>query len=103
MIEVKIGTSTRNLNDITPSWINEQINRRKEDGAPVCVRVVFTTATLNIGLSSSECARSGGGTGRPFNSQEQEIIDLWNRSHLNENDFSGGNLVAFIKQLESLV
>lgn len=38
MINVKIGDTERELNSISESWINQQINRRRADGHSVCVR-----------------------------------------------------------------
>jgi len=100
MIEVRIGDSTRDISNADPGWINEQINRRNAVGVSVCIQVVFNTGTLNFGLSTSTCSRTGGGVSRPFNTQESEIINLWDKAHLNSNDFTSGNLVAFIKQLK---
>lgn len=101
MIKVKIGESERDLSDATPQWINEQINRRRNDGVSVCVRVFINTDSLNIKLSTPTCGSGGGGGGggRPPTRQEREVFALWDKLHLNTADFSGGNLVAFLKQL----
>ena len=97
-IKVQIGTSERDITDIEPNWVNEQINRRKKDGVPICVRVTIKRGDLNIALATNDCPGSGGG-GRPPNRQEKEIFDLWNKLHLNRETFSSGNLVAFLKQI----
>lgn len=99
MIEIRIGDSTRDLQSLEESWITEQINRRRAAGEPVCVQVIFRTPELNMALSSSGCAGSGGG-GRPPNAQEKSIMDLWGKNHMDSSDFAGGNLVAFLKQLK---
>src|SRR5688500_13757376 len=99
MVSVRIGDNwERNLNDISESEIIQQINRRRAEGQPVCVRVTITTAQLNMILSTPDCTASGG-AGRPPSTQEQEIFDLWARRHLNNRDFTGGNLIAFLQQL----
>ena len=35
----------------------------------------------------------------PFTKQENDILELWNKYRLNTNDFPGGNLIAFLKQV----
>jgi hypothetical protein len=98
MIKVRIGESERELSDATPQWINEQIGRRREDGISVCVQVLINTGSVNLALSTPTCG-GGGGSGRPPNPQERELLSLWERLHLNTQDFSSGNLVAFLKQI----
>lgn len=98
MIKVRIGDSERELRDATPPWINEQINRRRADGISVCVQVLIDSSPLNLTLSTPDCSRGGSG-GRPLNQQESKIVSLWEKLHLNKQDFTGGNLVAFLKQI----
>lgn len=98
MIRVRIGETERELSDATPQWINQQITRRRNDGLNVCVRVLINAGSLNIALSTPTCGGGGGG-GRPPNAQESEILSLWEKLQLNTQNFSSGNLVAFLKQL----
>lgn len=98
MITVRIGSRERDLRSASESWINQQINRRREDEQSVCVRVIIREKSINIALSTQSCPGSGGGT-RPPNAQEQEIFKLWDKLGLNKEDFHGGNVVAFLKQL----
>ena len=100
MVKIKIGSEERNREDADPSWINQQINRRRKDG-PVCVRVTINDGAINMVLLSGDCPRSGGG--RQASPQEREIFDLWDKHRLNEADFPSGQLVAFIKQLPKLL
>ena len=81
MIKVRIGESERELNDATPQWINEQISRRRKDGANVCVRVLINSGSVNLALSTPTCGEGGGGR-RP-NPQESELLSLWEKLHLN--------------------
>lgn len=97
-IRIVIGTSERDLNDASESWINEQINRRKADGLPVCVKVLIDKPGIKMSLSTPTCQQSGGG-GRPPNADEHKIFQLWERLHLGTDKFTGGNLIAFLKQL----
>ena len=97
-IRVKIGSVERDIKEADPNWINEQINRRRADGAPVCVQVTITRESVDLLLSTSDCPRFAGGS-RSLSAQENEIFDRWNKLHLSDKDFSGGNLVAFLRQI----
>ena len=102
MIRVQIGTSERAIENADPSWITEQINRRRRDGQTVCVRVRIDDSRANMILTTPACAGAGGGN-RPPNAQESEIFDLWEKRGLNKGDFAPGNLIAFLNQLMRLI
>jgi hypothetical protein len=103
MITVRIGTNERDMtSDIDEQWINQQINRRRADGERVCVRVTINEPALNVTLATPTCAGGGGG-GRAPNAAEREVIELWASRGLNQADFTGGSVIAFLKQLRSLV
>lgn len=100
MVTVRIGDETRDLFEASESWINQQIARRRADGQNICVEVLINKSGLNLRLATPGCSAGGGGGGRAPNSNENEILDLWKRRGLNDNAFTGGNLVAFLKQLQ---
>ena len=97
-IRVLIGSSERDINNIEPNWINEQVNRRRSEGVPVCAKVIIEEGDINLSLATSDCPSTGGGN-RRLTGPEKEVVDLWNKLHLSETNFSSGNLVAFLKQL----
>ena len=99
---VTIAGDTRSLSDADESWATQQVNRRRRDGLGVCVVVKVETSGINLTLATSACVGSGGGGGRLPNAREQDVFDMWNSLHLNTSDFTGGNLVAFLKQLRRL-
>lgn len=102
MVFVTIGDERRRFDAADEPWINQQIGRRRNDGVPVCARVEVNQGDLNMTLATVGCAQGGGGGGnRRPNDQEQRIFDLWTHFRLNDLDFSGGNLVAFLKQLRN--
>lgn len=101
-VTVRIGDETRNLEAAGESWINDQLNRRRKDGQNVCVQVNVNSGGAQVVLTTPGCGGGGGG-GRQANAHELDIIELWSKLHLNEAGFSGGNLVAFLKQLRRLV
>lgn len=98
MIVVHIGNEQRELQDADEQWINQQIEARRKAGENVCVRVRIQEPSLDLVLSTPTCASSGGG-GRQASTAEQRIIELWNQRGLNGNDFTGGQLIAFLKQV----
>lgn len=96
MITVRIGDSeSSDINDA--HWINEQIRRRRKDGQDVCVTVRIEEGQLRLTLGTPACPRGRGG--RVLNDDERSIFELWNKHHLNDASFSGGDVVAFLKQL----
>lgn len=101
MIIVSIGEEQRTLQDATPAWINEQIQRRRADGQSICARVVIHQGGLNMSLATPNCASTQGG-GRLPSQSEKELFALWANRGLNDPHFSGGNLVAFLAQLKRL-
>lgn len=102
MIRVQIGTDERTGKEITERWINEQVNRRRAAGEPVCVRVSINTSSLNVSLATLACGGGGGGSRMP-NPQERSVFDLWEKRGMNDPAFAGGNLVAFLNQVERMI
>lgn len=100
MIAIVIGDSSRTFaspRDIEERWINEQFNLRKRDTrTDPCVKVHLQVGGLDLRLAT--CACSLGGGGRAPNFDEQRVLDLWRKLHLDDSNVSGGDLVAFVKQ-----
>ena len=97
MISVQIGNEKRDINDARPSWIREQLERRRRVGEPVCVQVFIDRPALHMRLSTPDCPRVAGG--REATAQEQSIFDLWEERRLNNPNFTSGNLIAFLNQI----
>jgi len=105
LIKIRIGNNERQFDDvynIDESWINQQINKRKEDKEKICIRVYIKNEFIDILLTTPACG-GGGGSGRGPNPQEIEILNLWKIRGLNEEKFSGGNLISFFKQLRKII
>ncbi len=98
MVTIRIGNDTRQLEDADEVWLTQQVNTRHREGLPVCVQVTIRTSTLQVSLTTPACGSSAGG-GRPPRPDEAEIIELWNKHKLTSTEFTGGDLVAFTKQL----
>jgi len=97
-VRIVIGSSERYINNIDSNWINEQVNRRRNEDVPVCVRIHIDEGDINLSLATSDCPSSTG-VRRTLTGSEDEVLKLWNQLHLSEADFSSGNLLAFLKQL----
>lgn len=101
-VHVKIGSDERALGDVDPNWINQEINQRRRDGESVCVIVRIQTDRLDMVLRTPTCGPTGGG-GRQATAEERRVFDLWDKRGLNQSTFNGGNLVAFLEQLDSFL
>ncbi|MCF7822090.1 MAG: hypothetical protein K9M17_06590 [Mariprofundaceae bacterium] len=99
MIRIQIGDMERELASADEHWINQQINRRRADKQTVCVKITIHRGDLDMVLATPTCGAGGGG-GRPPRPKEKEVFGLWNQRGLDNMDFTGGNLVAFLKQLK---
>lgn len=105
MIRLKIGTETRDISskfDIDESWINQQINRRCADGMTVCVQVIFDDGDVHLALATPACGGSVG-SARSLTKAEWDLVDKWKSRNMDTSEFTGGNLIAFLKQLEYLL
>jgi hypothetical protein len=102
MITVRIGNAERPLKGATEAWINEQIDRCGKVG--VCLQVRIKEPQLDLTLSTSGCAGSGGNDRDRFlDDHEARVLGLWDRLHMDSAELSAGNIVAFLKQLERAI
>jgi hypothetical protein len=102
-VTIRIGNETRDLSSVSESWITEQVNRRQAAGQDVCVQVSIHTDAIQVALTTPGCGGGGGGGIRRPNPNEQDVFELWNKRGLNASGFTGGNVVAFVKQLKKLL
>lgn len=99
MITIHIGGSERQLADASPSWVKEQINRRRQNNEMVCVRVqIDKPPSIRLGLITSDCV-SDGYSRRSLTPQEQYIYDLWIKYKLHEPNFSASELLSFLGRI----
>ena len=102
MITITIEGMSRELDQADPYWIHQQVNRRHDDGQPVCVRFAIDEPDAKMTLATPACAVNGSG-GRKPNAIEQEIFEQWHKHRLNSSEFSGGNVISFMRQLERIL
>lgn len=99
MIRISISGDERSLQEASPDWITQQIERRRRDGLRVCVVVSIQTGELSMRLSTPECG--GGAGGRAPNEKEARVFALWAKLGLNGPGWAPGNVVAFMRQIGS--
>ena len=102
MVEISIGSSSALLGDANEGRITQQVNRRREDGQSICVRIVFKEPDIDLAFASAGCGGRGG-LGRRLSPKEERILELWRKHHLDAADFTGGNVVAFVQQLRNVL
>lgn len=102
MVTIRIGATQSSLEEIDEGWVNQQLSRRHADGLAVCVQVSISKPEANMALSTPQCAGGGGGS-RPPNRRERHILELWNKHRLNATDYTGGNLIGFLRELRRVV
>lgn len=105
MIELKIGTTSRNFNnigEIDENWITRQIADLRNNTILPCIRVSIEEGSVNLFLATQGCASSGGGSRLP-NREESRIFDLWREMKLDGENLQPGILVAFFKRIRNII
>ena len=103
MIKIKIADDDRPGNPLDEEWVHQQINRRRDAGESVCVRVTLEQNELNIMLSTKTCAATGHPPITNPSPLEKKIYEFWKGRKLNAVDFTSSNVVAFIIHLQDLL
>ena len=105
MVTLTIGAASRELRsarDVDASWINEQIRNRRDAGQPVCFSIGIHEPPIELNLPVGACGNGGGG-GRGLRPQEQPIVELYRKRHLDERDVETGSVVSFLRQVFDLI
>lgn len=97
MITVTINGESRSDSQIDMDWIKSKLPNRS--ASSTCVTVTVKSPEANLTFSTQGCGSMGGSGGYKFNSDEQRLIDRWKQLHLSEEEFSHGNLIAFLQKL----
>jgi hypothetical protein len=100
MIRVSIDGVERTIDQVTPSWLREEIESRRNAGKNVCIRVTIKSGSLDLILATPACASGGGGGGRAPNSDEKKLFELWTKRGMDSNDFNVGQLNAFLNEIK---
>lgn len=101
-ISVRVNGTEYSLGEISMSWLHQQIDERRRVGEPVCVVVSARSDSIAVTLATPGCSSGAGGT-RPPNRLESEVLSRWRELVLKKEDFTAGNLWAFLQYLERQV
>lgn len=101
-VRVKIGNQEHDLGQADTHWITSQVRDQQRDNGSVCVQVIIEKGEVNLRLRSAGCPSTGGG-GRQANSNELRILDLWEQHVGKEGHLGGGEVVAFLTQLQRIL
>ncbi len=96
MIRVTIDSDAKVDNDISSSWITEQVNRKRAAAGFVCASVQIDQENVHLTLATPGCTGVTS-TSRPPNSQERQLINNWARLHLDTSEFAASELAAFVQ------
>ena len=96
-VTVTFGTAAAANDAVTGGWIQAQMRTQDEAGQPICAHVLVEGGDISVSLPVGNCT-SGGRGGRALNAAETEVVDLYRRRHLDQPQFSPGELEAFIRQ-----
>lgn len=99
MITLQIGTAERRDGDIEKRWIQDQVNSRRKNGEPICVKFHIQSDGANIRLASGDCPQSSGGS-RQLKKTEQAIVDEWFKKDFPNKDVKPGMLVSYLEFLK---
>lgn len=103
MIKVTVGNEVRDARNVDQQWLCNQINGRRRDHEPVCVRVdVKNGKDVDLFLQTPGCP-AGLGCPRQLTPRESRIVDEWRERDLDRPDFSCGGVHAFLVQLPRLI
>lgn len=103
MTRISIDGVERTIEQVTPSWLREEIESRRKADKNVCVRVTIKSGSLDLILGTPACASGGGGGGgRAPTPQEKELFELWAKCGMNSNDFNVGQLNAFLNEIKKV-
>ncbi len=99
MIRVNICGFVQKYDSSLQTWVKEQYNKRKNDGADFWFIITIETGDIQVCLASETAP---GGRGKPykcFNSKEKQIIDLWEKMNIKEDCYID-SLLKFLKVIE---
>jgi hypothetical protein len=101
-VRIKIGDQEHDLAQADKHWIISQIRDQQNDNSSVCVQIFIEKGDVNLRLRSAGCPSTGGGN-RQANPKEIRILDLWQQHGGQEGHLGGGEVFAFLNQLERLL
>lgn len=103
MISIDICGSTKNLEDISESWIYEQILNRQKESVKIWIKVIIENrdANVNIVLTSANCPPSKAAQ-RKTHHNEKELFDLWETMGMKDVEIKPKQLMKFLYKVKNM-
>lgn len=95
MIKVCVNDECRDACDVDALWLAQQIERRRDAGIRVWVRVEIDMDGLCMALATPDCPSSG--SSRPPTPEERKVFAMWEALALNTHRFSVDALLRFLR------
>ena len=102
MISITIGSITKQIDDVSESWVIDQINRRLADSVGASVKIKIEHPSADLFLATPDVPRGGGGYREPT-ATEKRIIDLWKLLRLDTLAIEPKNVVAFLGRVRNML
>lgn len=102
-VKIRIGNQELDLAQADKHWIISQIRDQQSDNGSVCVQIIIEKGDVNLRLCSGGCPVVKGIGGRPPNQYELRIFDLWDKHGGKHGHLGGGEIVAFLDQLQRIL
>lgn len=100
-VTITIGDETKSYKAATKDWVNRLFAQARRVGLLPAVQVHISQPGLVLGLATPGSG-SGGGSGS-LSPAQRDIVDAWLRHHMVSDKYTGGNLIAFLNDLERLL
>ena len=100
-VSITIGDETRSYASATKDWINKTFAFAKRQGLLPSVTIQLSQPGLVLGLATPGAGRRG--DGGALTPAQNRIVEVWIRHHMTSNHYTGGNLIAFLSELERLI
>jgi hypothetical protein len=99
-VSITIGDENRAYPSASKDWINKAFARARKQGVLPVVTVQISQPGLVLGLATPGSGRGGGGSLTPA---QNRIVEAWMRHRMTSTNYTGGNLIAFLNDLERLI
>jgi len=102
MIKVRIDSSDKRIEDVNENMLVEQIERRRKDGIPVNIQIIFKNEDVIVALVTPGHPARGRPIVKP-NPRQKKVLDFWRKCNLDKEDFRCNDLIFFLRRITSLV